>query len=89
MANTKSAKKNIRKTERRRAVNRSRRGAMRTEIKKLRGLIEAKDAEGATTQMAKTLPLIDRSAGKGTMHRNTAARTKSRLTRAVRGLSAS
>ena len=88
MANTRSAKKNIRKTERRRVINRGRCGALRTEIKKLRGLIDSKDGEAATARLTKTLSLIDRTAGKGSMHRNTAARTKSRLTRAVRGLSA-
>jgi small subunit ribosomal protein S20 len=88
LANTKSAIKNIRKNERRRAINKARVSTLRTELKKLRTLLKAKDREGAAKELVKTISVIDRSLRKGVLHRNTAARYKSRLTRSVRALSA-
>ncbi len=89
MANTQSAIKNIRKNERRRAINKSRVSALRTQIKKLRALVGAKDSQGASQQLVRTISVIDRSLRKGVLHQNTAARYKSRLTKAVRSLTAS
>ena len=89
MANTKSAIKNIRKNERRRAINKARVSALRTELKKLRALLKAKDSEAAAKELVNTISVIDRSLRKGVLHKNTAARYKSRLTRSVRALSAS
>lgn len=89
MANTKSAIKNIRKSERRREINKARKGTLRTQIKKLRSLVKAGDAEGAAKELIRTVSVIDRSLRKGILHRNTAGRYKSRLTRSVRGLSSS
>ena len=86
MARIKSAVKNIRKSRRRQEVNRARRSRLRTKLKALRSLITRKDAEGAKKALPSTLSLIDRSAGKGMIHRNTAARQKSRLSRQVAGL---
>lgn len=86
MARIKSAVKNIRKSRRRQEVNRARRSRLRTKLKALRSLIARKDAEGAKKALSSTLSLIDRSAGKGMIHRNTAARQKSRLSRQVAGL---
>ena len=87
MANTKSAIKNIRKSEKRRAINRARKGALRTQIKKLRALVAAKDTQAAAKELVQTISVIDRSIRKGILHRNTAGRYKSRLTRAVKGAS--
>ena len=89
MANTKSAMKNIRKSERRRAVNKARKGTLRTQIKKLRTLVQAKDAEGAAKELLRTISVIDRSVRKGILHKNTAGRYKSRLSRSVRNTSTS
>jgi len=89
LANTRSAIKNIRKNERRRAINKAQSGALRTQIKKLRALVGAKDSAGASQELVQTLSVIDRSIRKGILHKNTAARYKSRLTKAVRGLGAS
>ena len=88
MANTKSAIKNIRKSEKRRAINRARKGALRTQIKKLRALLAAKESQAAAKELVQTISVIDRSLRKGILHRNTAGRYKSRLTRAVKGASA-
>lgn len=83
MANTKSALKRIRQTETQRDRNRARKSQMRTEIKKLRQTIAAGDGEAARALLPRTLEVIDKAAQKNAIHRNVAARTKSRLTRAV------
>jgi small subunit ribosomal protein S20 len=86
VARIKSAVKNIRKTRRRRAINIVRRGRLRTQIKKLRLLLAKKDAGGARKELGRTLALLDKSIGTGIIHRNAAARHKSRLTRQVNAL---
>ncbi|HEU4403447.1 MAG TPA: 30S ribosomal protein S20 [Candidatus Polarisedimenticolia bacterium] len=86
MARIKSAVKNIRKNLRRNEINRARRSRLRTQIRKLRELVSKKDSEGARKALTPTLSLIDRSLTKGILHRNTAARYKSRLTRQVSAL---
>jgi small subunit ribosomal protein S20 len=86
VARIKSAVKNIRKTRRRRAVNVVRRGRLRSQIKKLRLLLAKKDAGGAQRELGRTLALLDKSIGTGIIHRNAAARHKSRLTRQVNAL---
>ena len=59
---------------------------MRTSIKNLRQAIDSGDSTKAQELLGSTLRIIDETAQKRTIHRNTAARTKSRLTRAVNGL---
>jgi len=86
VARIKSAVKNIRKTRRRRAINIVRRGRLRSQIKKLRLLLAKKDAGGARLELGRTLALLDKSIGTGIIHRNAAARHKSRLTRQVDAL---
>jgi len=86
VARIKSAVKNIRKTRRRRAINIIRRGRLRSQIKKLRLLLFKKDAGGAQKELGRTLALLDKSIGTGIIHRNAAARHKSRLTRQVNAL---
>ena len=86
MANTKSAIKNVRKNRRRRDINKTRKGTLRTQIKKLRATVKAKDLEAAAKELTRTISAIDRSIRKGILHRNTAARYKSRLSRSVRSL---
>ena len=86
MANIKSAKKRILQTEKRRTRNRAERSRLRTAVKKLRSEVEAGNGESAKELLAPTLSLIDATAQKKVIHRNAAARTKSRLTKAVNSL---
>ena len=83
MANTKSAEKRIRQTAVRQARNRSYRTRMRNAIRDLRAHADSGEAEAAMNALPKTLSLIDTTAQKGIIHRNTAARYKSRLTKLV------
>jgi small subunit ribosomal protein S20 len=86
MANTVTAIKRVRITERRTAVNRTRKHRLRHQIRALRRLIEAKDATAAAALMPKTFSMIDRSAKWGIIKKNTAARYKSRVTLRLRKL---
>jgi small subunit ribosomal protein S20 len=86
MANTKSAEKRTRQSVRHRDRNRAHLSKMRTAVKKLRAAVEGKDAERAKELLAETVRLVDATAKKAVIHKNAAARTKSRLTRAVRSL---
>jgi ribosomal protein S20 len=54
LANTKSAIKNVRKNQRRREINKTRKGTLRTQIKKLRALVKSKDVEGSAKELVKT-----------------------------------
>lgn len=86
MANTPSARKRVGQAEDRRQHNRAYRSRMRTAVKKLRAVIQTGDADQARELLPGTLSVVDATAGKGAIHRNAAARTKSRLTRAVQSL---
>ncbi len=86
MANTSSAKKAVRKIERRAAVNRSRRSQMRTYLRKVEEAIASGDASVATQALGAAAPLLMRAAQKGIVHKNTASRKVSRLTKRVRAL---
>lgn len=86
MARIKSAVKNNRKSARRNAINRSRRSNLRTQIKKIRELIGKEDGAAARGVLGETVSTIARAQHKGTIHRNTAARLKSRLARRVNAL---
>ena len=79
MANTKSAMKNIRKSERRREHNRVFRSRARTFVKKTRSLIKAGDLEQAQATAQIAIKALDKAAQKGIIHPNNAARRKSRL----------
>lgn len=83
MANHKSAEKRARQNIKRNAINRSNRGRLRTQIKKLRTALEAHDKSSSGELLAPTVSLIDKAVNKGIIHRNTAARYKSRLTKHV------
>ena len=80
MPNHKSAEKRVRQTERKNKVNRMNRSRVRTAIKKLRSALKLKDATQSQELLPTTVSLIDKMVNKGIMHRNTAARHKSRLT---------
>ena len=89
MANHKSAEKRIRQNEKRRQINRQNRSAMRTEIKKLRSALTLGDTARAQELLPAIVSIIDRSIQKGVVHRNAAARYKSRLTARVNAAAAS
>ena len=86
MANNKSTKKRILQTERSRKRNKAIKSRMRSAVRGLRSEIAEGDAEKAQGLLPRTLSLVDGTAQKGCLHRNAAARTKSRLQRAVAGL---
>ena len=83
MPNHKSAEKRVRQTERRRVINRSNRTRLRTSIKDLRSALAKADAKETATLLPKTISEIDKAVQKGVLHRNAAARHKSRLTARV------
>lgn len=86
MANTPSAKKAVRKIERRTAVNKSRRSQMRTYIRKVEEAIASGDPEAAKTAFRAAEPLVMRAAQKGIVHKNAASRKVSRLNARVKAL---
>ncbi|MBA3246761.1 MAG: 30S ribosomal protein S20 [Pyrinomonadaceae bacterium] len=86
MPNHQSAEKRMRQNERRRLVNRGNRTRMRTQIKKLRAALSAGDTSALQSALAETVSVIDKSVQKGVLHRNAAARYKSRLTARVNQL---
>ena len=86
MANSAQARKRARQAERRRARNASHRSTVRTYIKKVVALIEAGDREGAGEALRAAIPVIDKMAGKGILHKNKAARLKSRLSARIKSL---
>ena len=80
MPNHKSAEKRMRQNEKRRLINRGNRGRLRTGIKKLRAAMEAGEQAAVQELLPTTISLIDKAVQKGVLHRNAAARYKSRLT---------
>jgi small subunit ribosomal protein S20 len=83
MPNHKSAEKRMRQNEKRRQINRGNRSRLRTEIKRLRAALEEGGQEGLQETYAQTVSTIDKAVNKGVLHRNAAARHKSRLTAQV------
>jgi small subunit ribosomal protein S20 len=83
MPNHKSAEKRVRQNEKRRDINRSHRTRLRTSIKKLRSALAGGEAELLGTLLPETISKIDKAVQKGVLHRNAAARHKSRLTTRV------
>lgn len=83
MANHKSAEKRVRQNARRKEINRSNRSKLRTQIKSLRAAIADHDKTDSNDLLNPTVSLIDKAVNKGIIHKNTAARYKSRLTRHV------
>ncbi len=79
MANSKTARKRIRIAETRRVRNRPYRTAARTFVKKAEAAIRAGDQTVAQSAVVDAISMLDRVASKGIIHRNNAARRKSRL----------
>ena len=86
MANHKSAEKRVRQNEKRNANNRANRSKLRTQVKKLRSAVSATDKAQSTELLNPTVSIIDKMVNKGIIHKNTAARYKSRLTKHVNNL---
>ncbi|HYZ86229.1 MAG TPA: 30S ribosomal protein S20 [Bryobacteraceae bacterium] len=86
MANHVSALKRVRITERRTAINRARKSRLRHQIRAVRRLITAKDANGALAALPLTYSVVDRAAKWGIIKKNTAARYKSRIAARVKAL---
>ena len=86
MANIKSAKKRIKTNEKARMRNKSLRTSLRTAIKNLDTAITAGDKQEAVILLPKTIKSLDSSVTKGIIHKNKAARSKSRLTKKVNAM---
>jgi small subunit ribosomal protein S20 len=80
MPNHKSAIKRVRQTIKRNTINRANRSRLRTQIKKLRKALSENEATQSNELLNPTVSLIDKMVNKGILHKNTAARHKSRLT---------
>ena len=88
MANTAQARKRAKQAEKRRRHNASFRSMVRTYIKKVVTAIQTKDYDQATAAYNEAVPVIDRMADKGIIHKNKAARHKSRLNASIKALKA-
>ncbi len=88
MANHKSAEKRNRQAQVRRQRNRAIRSRMKTAIRNLNEAIESGNADEAKSALATAVPVIAKTASKGTIHKKNASRKISRLTRKVNQLEA-
>ncbi|MFZ2314995.1 MAG: 30S ribosomal protein S20 [Gammaproteobacteria bacterium] len=86
MANSKQAKKRVRQAEKNRQHNASMRSMLRTYIKKVVAAIATGDQNNALTAIKEATPVIDRMVNKGIIHKNKAARHKSRLTGHIKNM---
>ena len=86
MANTKSAKKAVRKIARRTEVNKARRSRMRSTVRKAEEAIAAGDRTAAVAALKAAEPELMRAAQKGVVHKNTASRKISRLSSRIASL---
>ncbi len=86
MANTPQAKKRIRRNERRAEINGSRTSRIRTLVKKVESALDAGDKVAAQAALTVAQPEMARGVARGVLHKNTAARKFSRLTKRVAAL---
>jgi small subunit ribosomal protein S20 len=86
MANTKSATKAARQTQRRTAINKSRTSQMKSSVRKVEEAIASGNKDAATAALAAAQPILMRSAQKRILHKKTAARKVSRLTARLRAM---
>ncbi len=89
MANIKSAEKRNRQNTVRRERNRAATSTLRTQVKKMRKTLEEGDEKAINAMLSETFSMIDRTAKRKVIHRNTADRYKSRLAKAARKATAS
>lgn len=83
MPNTKSAKKSLKKDRARRTYNRAAKSAVKTQIKKVFAATAQKKFDVADAEFLVAATKLDKSAARGVMHKNTAARRKSRLQKRI------
>jgi small subunit ribosomal protein S20 len=88
VANIKSAKKRAKQAVVRNSRNAAQRSMLRTSVKKVLKAIDANDAAGAQAAFVVAQPILDRFSARGLIHRNKAARHKSRLTARIKALQA-
>jgi small subunit ribosomal protein S20 len=88
MANTRSALKRIRTSEKRRVRNMAVRTGVRTAVKTTRTALTGSNVQEARESLARAVQLLDKAVTKGVVHKNAAARKKSRLTRQLNALAA-
>ena len=86
MANTPQARKRIRRNERRAVINGNRMSRIRTHVKKVEAAIEGGDKSAAADALKAAQPELARGVARGVLHKNTAARKLSRLTKRVAAL---
>jgi small subunit ribosomal protein S20 len=86
MPNTASAKKRMRQDAVRRSRNRSAKSSIRTQIRKVRESIAAKDLEKSQAEFRTLVKKLDRAAARNVIHANAAARTKSRISAAIKAI---
>ena len=88
MAHSWSAKKRVRQNANRNRINRARKGQIKTQIKRFEQALSGGDVEAASEQYRLVVEKLDKIAGSSTMHKNTAARKKSRLAKKLNSLKA-
>ena len=86
MANTPQAKKRIRRNENRAQINGARLSRIRTFVKKVESALAAGDKDAASTALKNAQPELARGVARGVLHKNTASRKLSRLTKRVAAL---
>ena len=88
MAKHKSAMREMRRSLRRNAINKKTKSAVRTEVRKVRDALLAKDQGNAQKSLPGATAMIDRAVKKGAIHKNKGSRLKSRLSRQLARTSA-
>jgi small subunit ribosomal protein S20 len=83
-----SANKRVRQTVKRNARNRSRKDLLKSALKGFASAVTANDAKAAAGELNKVAQRLDRNAAKGVIHKNAAARKRSRLTKKLNALKA-
>lgn len=86
MANSAQARKRVRQSNKARARNASQRSMMRTRVKRVFSAIEAGDKSLAESAFGEAVPVLDSMARKGIIHKNKAARYKSRFNAQIRAM---
>lgn len=81
MPNTESARKRVRQSARRQALNLWRKRRVKTQVKAFLQALQERNIEAAETEYRKVVSVLDKVSSTSTMHKNTAARRKSRLAR--------
>ncbi|MEK7469644.1 MAG: 30S ribosomal protein S20 [Planctomycetota bacterium] len=87
MAHSRSAKKRVRQSDKRRIVNRALKARFRSQIKKVLGLAKSK-GEGVQKEYRELVSWLDKAAAKHVIHKNAASRYKSRVAAQIKSLAA-